>query len=115
MSRNGPLALAFNALFVTFMLAPLAVVVAVSLTPTGYLEFPPSGLSLRWFRAILDNPDFIAAFWTSLYLGIASATLATLVAVPAATALPAAARWSGSSCRRSPCPRSCSASRSCAS
>jgi putative spermidine/putrescine transport system permease protein len=87
MSRNGPLALAFNALFVVFMLAPLAVVVAVSLTPTGFLEFPPSGISLRWFRAILDNPDFIAAFWTSLYLGIASASLATLLAVPAGLAI----------------------------
>jgi putative spermidine/putrescine transport system permease protein len=87
MNRNGPLALAFNALFIAFMLAPLVVVVAVSLTPSGYLEFPPSGVSLRWFSAILDNPDFITAFWTSLYLGIASATLATLIAIPAGLAI----------------------------
>lgn len=87
MTRNGPLALLFNALFVVFMTAPLVVVIGVSLTPEGFLEFPPSALSLRWFRAILDNPDFIEAAWISLYLGLASASLATLLAVPAALAI----------------------------
>ncbi len=87
MSRNGPLALIFNALFVIFMASPLVVVIMVSFTPEGFLEFPPSGISLRWFRAILDNQDFIDAFWTSLYLGTVSATLAALIAVPAALAI----------------------------
>jgi putative spermidine/putrescine transport system permease protein len=87
MSRNGPLALAFNALFVLFMAGPLIVVIGVSFTPEGFLEFPPSGISLRWFRAILENEDFIQAFWISLYLGLASATLSSLIAVPAALAI----------------------------
>jgi putative spermidine/putrescine transport system permease protein len=87
MSRNGPLALAFNALFVLFMAGPLLVVIGVSFTPEGFLEFPPSGISLRWFRAILDNQDFIQAFWISLYLGLASATLSAVIAVPAALAI----------------------------
>lgn len=47
----------------------------------------PSGLSLRWFAAILDNPDFIDAAWVSLKLGVASATVSTIVAVPAALAI----------------------------
>jgi putative spermidine/putrescine transport system permease protein len=87
MSRNGPLALAFNALFALFMAAPLIVVIGVSFTPEGFLEFPPSGISLRWFWAILDNQDFIQAFWISLYLGLASATLSCLLAIPAALAI----------------------------
>ncbi|HET7410486.1 MAG TPA: ABC transporter permease [Paracoccaceae bacterium] len=87
MSRNGPLALAFNALFVAFMVGPLVVVIGVAFTPEGFLEFPPSGFSLRWFRAILEHEDFIQAFWTSLYLGLASATLSALIAVPAALAI----------------------------
>ncbi|PWV98099.1 putative spermidine/putrescine transport system permease protein [Hoeflea marina] len=87
MRRNGPFAIGFMALFALFMLAPIIVVLGVSVTPTGYLEFPPSGLSLRWFRAILDNPDFIDAAINSLKLGVVSATLATLVAVPAAMAI----------------------------
>lgn len=87
MRRNGPFALLFSALFAVFMLAPLVVVIGVAFTPEGFLEFPPSGLSLRWFRAILENPDFIEAAWTSLKLGVASASLATLLAVPAGLAI----------------------------
>ena len=56
MSRNGPLALAFHALFVVFMLAPILIVCVVAFTPEGYLSFPTNGLSLRWFRAIARYP-----------------------------------------------------------
>jgi len=87
MINNGRYSLLFNAIFTLFMVGPLVVVIGVSFTPTGYLEFPPSGLSLRWFAAILDNPDFIDAAWVSLKLGIASATVSTIVAVPAALAI----------------------------
>lgn len=87
MRRNGPLSILFNLLFVSFMLAPIVVVIGVAFTPEGFLEFPPSGLSLRWFWAILDNPEFITAAWISLKLGLASATLATVLAVPAALAI----------------------------
>ncbi|CRK76279.1 Inner membrane ABC transporter permease protein YdcV [Nereida ignava] len=87
MRQNGPLSILFSLVFVSFMLAPIVVVIGVSFTPEGFLEFPPSGVSLRWFRAILDNPEFITAAWISLKLGIASATLATVLAVPAALAI----------------------------
>lgn len=87
MRRNGPLALIFNAVFILFMAAPLIVVIGVSFTPKGFLEFPPSGISLRWFWAILENQGFIDAFWISLYLGLASATLSALIAIPAALAI----------------------------
>lgn len=87
MKRNGLFAKACCLLFAAFMLAPIIVVIGVSFTPTGFLEFPPSGISLRWFHAILDNPQFIHAAWISLQLGLASATLATLLGVPAALAI----------------------------
>lgn len=87
MTRNGVPALVFHAAFVVFMLAPLAVVCAVAFTPEGYLAFPTRGLSLRWFRAIADRPEFIAAFRDSLWLGALSATLAIGLAVPAALAI----------------------------
>ncbi|RKF14160.1 ABC transporter permease [Roseovarius spongiae] len=87
MRRNGPLSILFSLVFVSFMLAPIVVVIGVSFTPEGFLEFPPSGISLRWFRAILDNPEFITAAWISLKLGVAAATVATVLAVPAALAI----------------------------
>ncbi|MBP2300667.1 ABC transporter permease [Azospirillum picis] len=87
MNRNGPLALIFTALFLMFLLAPLLVVCAVAFTSQGYLSLPTEGLSLRWFRAIGDNPEFVRAFKDSLLLGTVSSTFAVLVAVPAALAI----------------------------
>jgi len=87
MQRLGPIALIFHAIFVAFILAPLLMVVAVSFTGNGYLSLPTDGLSLRWYRAILDNPDFIDAFWMSVWLAFISASIAVLIAVPAALAI----------------------------
>ena len=87
MRRNGPLGLIFHTIFILFLLAPLAAVVAVSFTGKGYLSLPTDGLSLRWFKAILQYPGFIDAFWMSVYLALASATIAVAVAVPAAIAI----------------------------
>ncbi|KQU51175.1 ABC transporter permease [Bosea sp. Leaf344] len=87
MRRNGPAALVFHALFVLFMLAPLLIVCIVAFTPEGYLSLPTRGPSLRWFRAILNYPEFVRAFWDSLWLAALSSTVAILLAVPAALAI----------------------------
>ena len=68
MSRNGPLALIFHALFIAFILAPIVIVCVVAFTPEGYLSLPTNGFSLRWFRAIADYPEFVRAFRDSLWL-----------------------------------------------
>lgn len=87
MRRNGWSAMLFHAVFVIFILAPIVAVCVVSFTDKGYLSVPTNGPSLRWFKAILDYPGFIAAFWMSLYLALASSTLATALAIPAASAI----------------------------
>jgi len=85
--RNGPVGLIFHTLFIAFILAPIVMVCAVAFTSEGFISLPTNGLSLRWFRAIFDNPRFIDAFWFSLGLGALSATLAILLGVPCALAL----------------------------
>jgi len=87
MKKTPLVLLVFHGLFALFMLAPLVVVVLVSFTDKGYIAMPFDGASLRWYRAILDAPDFIDAFWRSLGLAATAATLATLVAVPAGMAI----------------------------
>ena len=84
MNKNGPFALAFHAVFVVFVLAPILIVCAVAFTPEGFLSLPTKGLSLRWFRAILDYPEFVSAFRDSLWLAVLSSTIAIGLAVPAA-------------------------------
>ena len=87
MSRNGPLALIFHGLVVGFILAPILIVCVVAFTPEGHLSLPTHGPSLRWFRAIADNPEFVSAFWDSLWLGALSASVATAFAIPCALAI----------------------------
>lgn len=87
MTKNGPLALAFNALVITFMLAPLVIVCVVAFTPGNTLAIPTTEFSLRWFRAVFAHSDFVQSFKNSLWLASISATLATLLAVPAGLAI----------------------------
>ncbi|KJJ95714.1 ABC transporter permease [Burkholderiaceae bacterium 26] len=87
MQKNGPLALIFNALVITFMLAPLVIVCIVAFTPEETLTLPTHHFSLRWFDQVLHHPDFVQSFWNSLWLGLAAATLSTALAVPAAMAI----------------------------
>jgi putative spermidine/putrescine transport system permease protein len=87
MSHNGPTALLFHALFVTFVLGPILLVCAVAFTPLGYLSLPTQGLSLRWFRAIGGNPEFVDVFWSSLWLGALSASIAVALTLPCALAV----------------------------
>lgn len=87
MSRNGPLALVFHTLFVIFTAAPLVVVCLVAFTPESHLSLPTTHVSLRWFRAIGDYPEFLRAFWQSVWLGALSSALAIAFAVPAALAI----------------------------
>ncbi|MCC6468294.1 MAG: ABC transporter permease [Alphaproteobacteria bacterium] len=85
MTRNGPLALAFHAVFIAFILAPLIVVCLVAFTPESYLSVPTTRWSLRWFEAIWGS-DFIPAFWTSVMVACLAASIALLISVPAAMA-----------------------------
>ena len=87
MRNNGPIALAFNALVIGFMLAPLLVVCVVAFTPHNTLTIPTTEFSLRWFRAVFAHSDFVSSFWNSLRLALCSATLSTVLAVPAAIAI----------------------------
>ncbi|MDH2329197.1 ABC transporter permease [Cereibacter sp. SYSU M97828] len=87
MIPNGRIAIAFHTLFVAFMLAPLVVVVWVSFTPASILTLPTTEFSLRWFWAILDDRQFTSAFGRSLWLGLMAASLAVLLAIPAAVAM----------------------------
>lgn len=87
MNRNGIGALVFHALFVLFMVAPIAIVCIVAFTPTGFLSIPTTEWSLRWFKAIARYPEFVEAFWNSLGLGAVSSAIAVAFSVPAALAI----------------------------
>jgi putative spermidine/putrescine transport system permease protein len=74
-----------------FIYAPIIVVVGASFDPGHYvntrafLQFPPNGLSLRWYLSI--EPSLWSSLWFSLKLGALVAVAALAVGVPAALGL----------------------------
>lgn len=86
-AQNGPIALIFHTLLVAFIAAPLIVVVLVSFSDKDYISMPFDGASLRWYWEILNSPALVNAFWLSIRLALVAATVASVIAVPAAIAI----------------------------
>lgn len=85
--RTGPFRVAlatFSGVVFAFLLLPLLVVFPLSLSSAEFLQFPPPGWSLRWFEAFLGSPSWIEATLRSIGIGLATATLASLLGIPAA-------------------------------
>jgi putrescine transport system permease protein len=69
-----------------FLYAPILVLAAYSFN-AGRLVTVWSGASLRWYRALFADGQMLEAVWTSLRVGVTSASLATLLGLLAAVAL----------------------------
>jgi len=83
----APVAVAFVAAIAFFMLVPLAVVVASSLSSSEFLVFPPRGFSLRWYGAVLQSDAYLAAAWTSIRLAVLTVVISLTLGTMAAIAL----------------------------
>lgn len=70
-----------------FLALPILIIFPLALSPTDYLTFPPRGVSLRWFEAVLTNADWRGSIWFSLQIAVGSTILAVLLSVLAALAL----------------------------
>jgi putative spermidine/putrescine transport system permease protein len=75
------------AVILVFMLAPILVVMATSVTTTAYPTFPPRGFTLRWFAQFLQSDSFMASTWLSFIVALATAVLASVLGTLAALAL----------------------------
>ena len=83
--------LAICALSFLYLLGPLLVIVGASFSDTGYLAFPPQGLSLRWYRQMASDSRWLDGFLVSLRLGATVACVSLVVGTAAAVALTRAA------------------------
>jgi putative spermidine/putrescine transport system permease protein len=93
--RVGRLALSgFGWLAILYLALPLAIIVGVSVTTTGYLRFPPVGFTLKWYTQFLRDPSYLSAIWMSASLAISAAAVALALGVPVALVL-ARARFRG--------------------
>lgn len=92
--RNTPplrygraLYLAANIAILVFMLAPIAIVFVFALNPTPFIQFPPVGVSLRWFEKFFSTRDFMHALAFSLEVAVLTTIAATVLGASAALAI----------------------------
>jgi ABC-type spermidine/putrescine transport system, permease component II len=79
------------------LLIPIAVVIPISFTSSSFLAFPPTGFSLKWFKAFLVSPVWQAATIRSFLVATTTATFALVLGFGATlsmTRLPA--KWAKS-------------------
>lgn len=85
--RLGGAVLAMLAGFSLLLLvAPSLIVVAVSFEPRGFIAFPPSGFSLRWYRAVFENRQLMDSIGVSLRVAAWVTLIGVCLGVPAAFA-----------------------------
>jgi len=80
-------AILYLAAIILFVLGPLVVVAGVSFTAGDYVTFPPQGLSLRWYEAIMSSTVYTSAALTSLQLAVVVTLSATVIGAGAAIVL----------------------------
>ena len=87
MQRSSPiLAITAIAVFI-FLLGPLVIVAAASISNTEFLAFPPQGFSFRWFVNVFEVSAFRDTFLISLQIALLGTFLSLLIGIPAAYAL----------------------------
>jgi len=79
--------LAVNIAILVFLLAPIAIVIVFALNPTPFIQFPPVGVSLRWFEKFFASREFMHALGFSLEVAAMTTVAATLLGASAALAI----------------------------
>lgn len=70
-----------------FVVAPLLVVVWVSVFANRIVGFPPTGYTLHWYAKAWQLVDFREGFLTTMQVGVAATAIGMLFGVPAALVL----------------------------
>jgi len=81
--------------YLAFLAFPIAIITLFAFHASSALSFPFEGLSLRWFKDLLIDSNFVEAFKNSIIVAVATAVATTIlgtVSALAVTRLPAKSR-----------------------
>ena len=70
-----------------FLLAPLGAIAPLSFNSSGFLTYPISGVSLRWYQDFLSSPTWLAALRNSVFVASVTTAIATPLGTVAALGL----------------------------
>lgn len=82
----GRVAIPATLVAVVFLLAPLVVTMAASVSDTPYIVFPPRGFTLAWYVKVLHDQQFLASLLFSTLLALGASAGALTLGIPAAFA-----------------------------
>lgn len=86
----------YSVLLFAFLMLPTLVVLPIAFTSSQFLEFPPPGYGLEWFRTYFTSDLWVAATIRSFGVAFATAIVATVIGGFAALALARSrSRWRG--------------------
>jgi ABC-type spermidine/putrescine transport system permease subunit I len=72
------------AAILTFLAVPALIMVPISFTTRGVIDWPPEGFSFQWYSAYWHSPQWMAATVRSFVVASGTAMLAMLIGTPAA-------------------------------
>lgn len=70
-----------------FLLAPVLVMVPLSFSDSSFLTYPIPGWSLKWYRNLLESPEWVRAAKNSFIVAPAATVIATALGTLAAVGL----------------------------
>ncbi|BBK39148.1 polyamine ABC transporter permease [Allostella sp. ATCC 35155] len=82
--KAGPFVALVAIATLVFLVLPILIVVAMSFSSASSLQFPPPGLSLRWYESFFGDPRWVEALITSTVLAFASSIVALVLGSAAA-------------------------------
>jgi ABC-type spermidine/putrescine transport system permease subunit II len=79
--------LMYVGLVYAFFYLPILIIILFAFNGNSILTLPLKNLGLHWFREALDDQKLIAALWTSSWIALVTAVLASAIGMPIAMVL----------------------------
>jgi putative spermidine/putrescine transport system permease protein len=76
-----------SALTLAILIVPILIIFPLAVSPSKYVSFPPNGVSMQWFSALLSDPGWMASLKMSVEVALLSTAFSTLLALAVALAL----------------------------
>jgi putative spermidine/putrescine transport system permease protein len=76
-----------TAIILSFLVAPIVIIVPLSFSSGSFFYYPLPGFSLRWYEDFFASSFWLPSVWNSLLVGTSATILATLLGTLAALGL----------------------------
>jgi len=70
-----------------YLLLPLVIVVAFSLSTSHFVVFPPTGFTLTWYQQVLSSPEYMGSLFLSAKIAAQVIVIVFILGIPASIGL----------------------------